>query len=285
VGSITTEQLRNVECYVCPDMGIFIPAVGPCYYSITPEHAHPSYSFIINGDENCSISIGGKIQDSRPGKMTALSPGIVHHEIQQEQFARYTALFVPRELFENEYLQYEKTVPVFRGREYDVHDNLRIHIREFMQESEHDLPGRERLLESLSVRITHGIIRSIVDCNVESEKVNTRLDIDRVVEYMNSHFQEELAVDDLARVIGLSASHFSRLFKKETGSTPLDFLIDVRLGKARKMLARSDASITDIAFRCGFNSSSHFSFSFNNRFEISPTEYRKVMRQQDISNK
>jgi AraC-like DNA-binding protein len=67
-----------------------------------------------------------------------------------------------------------------------------------------------------------------------------------------------------------------RIFKQETGTTPVDFLIQIRLERAKKLLISSMESITDIAYTCGFNSSSHFATSFLKKFNATPSDFRKL---------
>ncbi|MGN1105127.1 MAG: helix-turn-helix domain-containing protein, partial [Huintestinicola sp.] len=63
-------------------------------------------------------------------------------------------------------------------------------------------------------------------------------------------------------------------FKNETGVTPIEYLIGIRLERAKTMLKRKSISVTEIAMNCGFGSSAHFSSCFQSRVGISPTEYR-----------
>ncbi|NLD93656.1 MAG: helix-turn-helix transcriptional regulator [Fibrobacter sp.] len=97
----------------------------------------------------------------------------------------------------------------------------------------------------------------------------------QVSEYIHAHFGDELSIDGLARDAHCSASHFSRMFKRELGYSPKDYLIKIRIDKSRKLLQDSSDTITDIAFTCGFATSAHFSDSFKKITGVSPSEYRR----------
>jgi len=76
-------------------------------------------------------------------------------------------------------------------------------------------------------------------------------------------------------VANLSASHFSRAFKAETGLTQIDFLIRLRLEKARQLLKTSVLSIKEVMAAVGYNSKGHFARHFKKRFGVTPSEYKK----------
>jgi AraC family transcriptional regulator len=76
-------------------------------------------------------------------------------------------------------------------------------------------------------------------------------------------------------VMNRSPSAFRKIFKDETGASPLEFLIRIRLERSRKLLVGTDMPVTDIAFACGFNSSSHFTTTFTKQYSLSPRDYKK----------
>lgn len=96
----------------------------------------------------------------------------------------------------------------------------------------------------------------------------------RVVEYMSSHYAEPLSLDALAREAGISKFHFVRLFRRETGLTPHEFLAGIRMDAGRSMLLHSDRSIAEIAAACGYPRQSHFTTAFSARFGLTPSAVR-----------
>ncbi|REJ77319.1 MAG: AraC family transcriptional regulator [Acidobacteria bacterium] len=98
--------------------------------------------------------------------------------------------------------------------------------------------------------------------------------IDRVTNYLREHLDESPSLDDLADVAHFSPYHFHRIFTTVTGETVNQFTNRLRLEKAARLLRYSKDSLTDIAFDCGFSSSSTFSRGFRQYFGISPREYR-----------
>ena len=103
--------------------------------------------------------------------------------------------------------------------------------------------------------------------------VSSDYSVARAQHYMEQHYSENITVSKLAALGYVSNSCFNRKFKKETGLTPIEYLIEIQLKRAKTMLKRKNLTITEIAMRCGFGSSAHFSSCFQNRVGISPTEY------------
>lgn len=99
--------------------------------------------------------------------------------------------------------------------------------------------------------------------------------IDRVTNYLRENLSESPSLDDLAGVANFSPFHFHRIFTIVTGETVNQFTNRLRLEKAARLLRYSKDSLTDIAFDCGFSSSSTFSRGFRQYFGISPSSYRK----------
>jgi AraC-like DNA-binding protein len=95
------------------------------------------------------------------------------------------------------------------------------------------------------------------------------------IAYLNQHYLEPLSVLKLGEYLGYSRSRMFELFKSQTGLTPKDYLIRLRVEKAEELLSRSRRSITDIAHSVGFNSSQYFSTVFRRYTGQTPAEFRK----------
>jgi AraC-like DNA-binding protein len=99
-----------------------------------------------------------------------------------------------------------------------------------------------------------------------------------VIRHCRQHFHESIGVEDLARVAGLSRYHFSRLFKRSQGMAPAEFLANLRLQEAVRLLRAEKASIKEIAARCGYRDANYFCRSFRRALGTSPGDFRKSGR-------
>lgn len=100
----------------------------------------------------------------------------------------------------------------------------------------------------------------------------------RVLEYLHAHFSDDISLESLASVSGLSPFHLCRAFRVSVGISPWQYLKHVRLAEARLELLKTDIPVTDIGLRLGFSSPSHFSTAFRSAYGISPAGFRKTSR-------
>ncbi|AFJ45218.1 HTH-type transcriptional activator RhaS [Shimwellia blattae] len=99
--------------------------------------------------------------------------------------------------------------------------------------------------------------------------------LNQLLGWLEEHYAEEICWDSLADDFSLSLRTLHRQLKQRTGLTPQRFLNRLRLGKAHHLLRHSEDSVTDIAFRCGFGDSNHFSTLFKREFSWSPRDVRQ----------
>jgi AraC-like DNA-binding protein len=96
-----------------------------------------------------------------------------------------------------------------------------------------------------------------------------------VLKYIREHFKEEISVDTLANKACMSSSHFYKTFKNTLGETPMEYLNGERLKQAKKMIRSTNHKLSEIAFSCGFNSSSYFNTQFKKQEGMTPSQFRK----------
>lgn len=92
---------------------------------------------------------------------------------------------------------------------------------------------------------------------------------------LHSHFQEKVTLNQLAFSVGVSAYHLNRMFKEQTGRTPREYLENLRIRHARKLLQTSALTATEIGFLSGFQSLSSFYKAFWKHEHCSPVVFRK----------
>jgi AraC family transcriptional regulator len=97
----------------------------------------------------------------------------------------------------------------------------------------------------------------------------------RIKELVHAKMEDDLSLDEMAQTVGLSTAHFARMFRKSTGETPHQFVLRLRLDRAKAMLRAPDARVLDVALACGFKTQQHFAQVFRDVCGVSPTEYRQ----------
>lgn len=99
--------------------------------------------------------------------------------------------------------------------------------------------------------------------------------IDKVCTWINQHYAEEIALPEAAALVNMSVSAFSRFFKRSLGQSFTDYVTELRLSHACKLMLETDASISEAAFQAGFNNLSNFNRRFLERKNISPRVFRQ----------
>lgn len=97
--------------------------------------------------------------------------------------------------------------------------------------------------------------------------------IQMAIDYINENYRKKLSLEDIAQYINLSVVHTSRLFKKETGKTVLDYISEVKLTKAKQMLDTGKYKVYEVADELGFNNAHYFSTLFKKFTGSTPSEY------------
>ena len=100
----------------------------------------------------------------------------------------------------------------------------------------------------------------------------------RVLDYMQTHVQDPIRLDELAALSGLSTSHFARAFRAAVGEPPHRHLLGLRLRRACDLLERTTVPIIEVAFLSGFESPNHFATMFRKAVGMSPRSWRVARR-------
>lgn len=272
--SITESHLKNVDCYVHDKFALFIQAAGFCEFAIKTNHTHPSYMIIIEfGTDNFLVT--PQIELKKNYYLASILSPDVPHEDKGVDFPNYYTIMIDKEYFESQFSMYQKEIPKFLGTQFLIcHDVLKM-LHLFAFESSKNMKNAEITLDSQRTLLTHWIIRSILGENYDMRSVSSNERIGRIQTYIELHCGEDLTITDLARNANMSVSNFNKIFTKEVGTSPKNYLTSVRLNKSIKLLRRNDFSVSEIAVKCGFSSLSHFSAAFRKYFLMSPSEYRE----------
>lgn len=98
--------------------------------------------------------------------------------------------------------------------------------------------------------------------------------IDKIISFINSNYTRKIRLDEIAEKANMNPTAFCRYFKENTGKTLLQYVMDMRVGYACKLLAVGNMDISQIALECGFDSITHFNRTFKQWTQLTPTQYR-----------
>lgn len=174
----------------------------------------------------------------------------------------------------------------FQGRHLDAlhQDTLQI-IYHFLQVKGINAGSIETFMNWSTARIrsllqykhwAEGMVSVVMEAAFEQEEKGGV--IERAIRYIHRHVEKELSRESVADYVGLNPAYLSRLFKKETGQNLIDFLISVKMNRARELLDTTDMTVSSVAQQVGYSNFSHFTKMFRKQFDVNPHEYRKVTK-------
>ncbi len=109
--------------------------------------------------------------------------------------------------------------------------------------------------------------------NLESQKMRP---VRQAIQYIETHYMNPISLDDISRELSLSSAYVSTVFKKETGSSFVEYLTTFRMEKAKEFLRDSSLSIAQVAEMTGYSDAKYFSKVFSKTYGIPPKGYRKL---------
>lgn len=101
--------------------------------------------------------------------------------------------------------------------------------------------------------------------------------VDKIISFVNNNYTRTLKLSEIAEMANMNPSAFCRYFKENTGKTLLQYVMDMRVGYACKLLAIGEMDISQIAVECGFDSITHFNRTFKQLAKLTPTQYRNTI--------
>ncbi|MFM9826617.1 AraC family transcriptional regulator [Flavobacterium sp.] len=101
--------------------------------------------------------------------------------------------------------------------------------------------------------------------------------IDKIISYLNKSYTRHVSLEEIASFAAMNASAFCRYFKSKTGKSFKNYILDMRIGYACKLLLMEDISIAQLSSECGFETISHFNKTFKKNTGYVPSHYRKTM--------
>lgn len=241
-------------------------------------HCHNSYEFVISYNRIPSTIIDNKIFDRAGNILFAVNPMQTHGMASDIKGFSLCGIHIDKG-----YLQsvaediYGSSNILFSNDSSSINHDINMLLRLFLEELRYKQQGYEFMIENLSLLIAGNLIRQIKH-NIPSKprvsQSGAKEDIKKVVDYMNENCTSGVSCTELSDLIKMGKHSFLRNFKAQMDKTPYEYLLDLKIEKAKKMLKANEYTITEISLMCGFSSHSHFTATFKKKTGISPTEYR-----------
>ncbi len=172
--------------------------------------------------------------------------------------------------------------PVWRRR-HAFESRLRLSPKDMgvavglVDQLESELVSRETGFGFLATACFMQLVGFLSRCYGRSQQPNSRalLRIAQTITHLETHFAEDVKLDTLVEMSGMSKRSFLRAFEAAVGCPPIAYTIQLRLARAAKLLKGSPQSVTEIAYAVGFNDSNYFARQFRKHYRLSPRTYRQ----------
>jgi len=258
--------------------------------AIFHEHPELQLTFIIEGSGKRII--GNQISDFESGDMVFLGSNVPHIWISDSSFyqekpainSKVITVYINPKIFHDIFDQLEEMKQI---EEMLQQATKGIHIygetRKVIADKLIALSsktGFERvdgILQIMNIIATSPHKRYIINNepnNFDDQHYSDRLLL--VLSYIKDNIRENVSLEQVAEVACMTVSSFCRFFKNRMKKTFSQYLVELRMDEASKLLIRTDKSISEITYLCGFNSDSHFCKVFKQHFGISPYQYKKT---------
>lgn len=251
-----------------------------------PLHYHEEFELnLILNAQGAKRIVGDHVEEIDDVELVLVGPNLYHawftHKCQGKQIRELTIQF-HKDLFEDRLLRrnqlsFIKTMfeMAQRGILFARDTSERLLPRLLALEHKN---GFDSVLELFSILHDLSIsrnMRMLSDASSNNEQFNhNSRRIEKVFEYMNTHYSRPITLAEVAKVANMPETSFSRFIKKRIGNTFIDSLNEIRLGHATRMLIDTTQSVTEVAYKCGFNNMSNFNRTFKKRKGCTPKEFR-----------
>jgi len=257
-----------------------------------PLHSHPEYelNFIENGVGVRRV-VGDSVEEIGPLELTLIAGNQLEHAWEQGTCTapdvREITIQFPSDLFTSEGMDKSQFASIRQmlskaelGLTFSLRSIMRVYplLDTLASEPEpfDQYLHMMKILYELSKADDSRVLASSSFAHPETDTQSRR--IQKVKQFIVSHYSEDIHLDKLASLAGMAPSAFSRFFRQETGRTVMDYIIDIRLGNAARLLLETSDNVSQICYSCGFNNLSNFNRIFKSKRGYTPREFRTLFK-------
>lgn len=251
--------------------------------SIRESHSHPFYEIFYLSSGECTAFINHNIYKFSKGDFVIVPAGEIHK-------TNYNGTGIHERIvisFRDNVTDWIKSVvgeelveDCMSAGVISIPEKRRSYVEGILNKLLFENNGQDALSPGF-VRVgLVELILFIIRCKRYEENVIKEIDVDNqmmqeIATYIYENYNKKITLDDMAKRFNLSRSYLSKKFKMTTGFGFKEYLVNVRIKNASRLLLETNHSITDIAFECGFNDSNYFGDAFRHIKGMSPNKYRK----------
>lgn len=247
-------------------------------------HCHDFLSVIYILSGSCMYNISDIPHKVKKGDLLIFNPGVYHGKVltDESEILEFQAGFQNIHIkgLPPNYLIDNTVSPIVNVSKFEA-DIIKCCTEIISEQGKHE-PGFELILKSLGMKLLAILIRATFDGDALKEKNSLDVKsydrtaiVNSILEFINYNYMYELSLDIISQNMYLSPMYISKIFKDETGDSPINYLIKLRLNKAKEALLEGQSSIKDIANTVGYSDVYHFSKLFKKYYGCPPSVFKK----------
>lgn len=260
-------------------------------YFTAPLHIHPEYELILIEEGSGLSFVGDSVRRLAPGDFMLIGKNVPHLWLSADEHYYSNTRLMSRSV----YTQFGKDI--FPGNLHSIPEMDCIYA--LLKKSErgiyfHGGPiqeikdrfrrmvGREGYEKLIGLYdILYALGKNCESKTLTTDKYVNKYDftsdniVNKVHIFINQNYQNDLTLDSIASYVGMNPSALSRYYSKRTGRRIFEYLAELRISYALKLLLNKSINIGQIAYDCGYNSLSHFNHQFKQITGYTPTDYAK----------
>lgn len=257
----------------------------------SPLHTHPEYELVFVKESFGKRIVGNLIESFEPGDMVLIGPDLPHIWMNDESFmkgenngrAKAIVVYFHPKLFEGGIFSLEESSHIKNLLHKSknglfIQHHTRAVVAQKMEQLLH-LDGFAKvlgLLDILQSLSASGDLASINSGDLSTAEKKAEKDrLCEVYRYVQDNFRNDIQLKDVAQLTNLTPQSFCRLFKKRNNMHFVEYLNQVRISNACKLLLDSDWTVSEIAYNCGYKTISNFNKLFKETTGHSPKNYRE----------
>jgi len=259
-------------------------------YVVTPHHWHEDIEIIYLVEGTVKVGIGNDLYYLKARDILIIGPGEVHFFLKETGYSNRAVIQFRMSIYDA-FLSGSKdsrTIrPMFTDSKYltpgtKIHSLMEKQVQQLINENTAAKEGYKLILKARLYDLAGILIRYMpkdeYSAKDESRQTEKLQKLDKVFQYVEKYYQTNIDLQEISKVAGFSKYYFTRFFKENTGVTFVAYLNNFRITKAEWYLMEVEDSITEVAYKSGFNSIKTFNRLFKELKGCAPMEYRKTIK-------